>query len=336
MPKSLLENANNFVRRQSRRTLGISAAAAITAVGVSAGVAAAVTGSPSHPLTADSKLSAPSISAPSHATTPAITTPSGPAPALHAATQPAPSHQAGQTASTQHATAASATTPGQHTTPAPAQSASAAPALTTPAAHAPAPALHAPAPAPAASAAPAAPAHTAPAAPAHTTAAHTTAAAPAPAHPAPVAPARPYEIYDSVTPSEIPPGPEVATYATGGFAVQPSQVAGRKVLWIDTQGTDPGAGALDVEPGDATPPVAASWTQQKLTADPGSLAVIYTMRSEWPAVQAAISTLPSGMQSHVRYWIADPTGVPHVVPGSSATQWYWGTNFDISTALPNF
>ena len=41
-------------------------------------------------------------------------------------------------------------------------------------------------------------------------------------------------------------------------------------------------------------------------------------------------------QSHVRYWIADPTGVPHVVPGSSATQWYWGSSYDITTANPNF
>ena len=40
------------------------------------------------------------------------------------------------------------------------------------------------------------------------------------------------------------------------------------------------------------------------------------------------------MQHQVRWWIADPTGVPHVVPGAQATQWYWGHNYDISTALP--
>jgi hypothetical protein len=54
------------------------------------------------------------------------------------------------------------------------------------------------------------------------------------------------------------------------------------------------------------------------------------MQSEWPAVKAAISTLPSSMQSHVRYWIADPTGYPHILPGATATQWYWGHSFDIS------
>jgi hypothetical protein len=82
--------------------------------------------------------------------------------------------------------------------------------------------------------------------------------------------------------------------------------------------------------------VAAAWTQHKLSADPNSIAVIYTMQSEWPSVQAAIAALPSSMQSHVRWWIADPTGVPHLVPGSSATQWYWGSGYDISTASPGF
>ena len=160
--------------------------------------------------------------------------------------------------------------------------------------------------------------------------------APPAAAPAPAPPAQPYLIYDSVTPSAIPPGHEIATYATGGYAVPASAVAGRPVLWIDTNGSDPGAGALDVEPGDATPQLAASWVQQKLTADPGALARIYTMRSEWPAVQAAIAALPARMQAQVRWWIADPTGVPHLVPGSQATQWYWGPSYDISTAAPNF
>jgi hypothetical protein len=150
------------------------------------------------------------------------------------------------------------------------------------------------------------------------------------------APAKPYLIYDSVTPSSIPAHHEVATYATGGYAVPASSVSGRHVLWIDTNGSDPHASALDVEPGDATPSAAAAWTRAKLTAEPNSLAHIYTMRSDWPAVKAAVSSLPSRMQSHVRWWIADPTGVPHQVPGASATQWYWGPNYDITTAAPGF
>jgi hypothetical protein len=157
-----------------------------------------------------------------------------------------------------------------------------------------------------------------------------------PLPPAPLRPGRPYLIYDSVTPSAIPAHHEVATYATGDYAVSPSQVAAcGPVVWIDTTGTDPAASAIDVEPGNATPSDAASWAIHKLSVQPNGLAWIYTMRSEWPAAQAAVGTIPSQMRSHVRWWIADPTGVSHIVPGSSATQWYWGSNYDITTATQN-
>ena len=156
-------------------------------------------------------------------------------------------------------------------------------------------------------------------------------------HDAPAQPKKPFLIYDSVTPSAIPAHRPVATYATGAYAVQASQVAGHHpVLWIDTNGSDPHASVLDVEPGDATPTTAASWAFHRLKEDPHAVARIYTMRSEWPATQAAIHGLPSWMRSHIRWWIADPTGVPHVVPGSDATQWYWGPHYDITTANPRF
>jgi hypothetical protein len=147
---------------------------------------------------------------------------------------------------------------------------------------------------------------------------------------------RRYRIYDSVTPSAIPPHHEIATYANGWYAIPAAQVAGKKVVWIDTNGTDPHANALDVEPGDATPAGAANWAQAKLSASPKSIAIIYTMRSDWAATRAAIDTLPQHMRTQVRWWIADPTGVPHIVPGAQATQWYWGPSYDISTAAPSF
>jgi hypothetical protein len=154
---------------------------------------------------------------------------------------------------------------------------------------------------------------------------------------APAKAAGPYRFYDSVTPSAFPPHSVVATYATGSYTVSPSQVAGQKtVIWIDVTGYDYAASALDVEPGDATPTLAASWAMHRLQAHPKAIARIYTMLSEWPAVKAAVAALPAKMRSHIRYWIADPTGYPHIVPGSSATQWYWGTNIDISTATPGF
>jgi hypothetical protein len=60
------------------------------------------------------------------------------------------------------------------------------------------------------------------------------------------------------------------------------------------------------------------------------------MKSEWGQVISNVNALPSWMHSHVRYWIADPTGYEHIVPGSSATQWYWGPNYDISSAAAGF
>ena len=156
-------------------------------------------------------------------------------------------------------------------------------------------------------------------------------------HSAAAQPAKPYLIYDSVTPSAIPAHHQIATYATGGYAVPASQVAGRgPILWIDTRGTDPAAAALDVEPGCATPSVAANWVWHKLHHATHQIAILYTMRSEWPALQAAVNTLPHHMRTHIRWWIADPTGYNHIVPGASATQWYWGTGYDITTANPGF
>jgi hypothetical protein len=149
--------------------------------------------------------------------------------------------------------------------------------------------------------------------------------------------AKRYSIYDSVTPGSVPSGKQIATYANGHYAASWSEVRGRhNVLWIDTNGSNPGANVLDVEPGDATPTKAANWVQHRLTNEPNAIAIVYTMRSEWQQVKDAVGHLPGRMQSHVRYWIADPTGYKHLVPGSSATQWYWGANYDISTVLPEF
>lgn len=172
----------------------------------------------------------------------------------------------------------------------------------------------------------------------HATAQHATAQQAAARHTAArPAPAQPYRIYDSTTPSAIPSGGMVAAYATGAYAVSPSSLAGRgPVLWIDVTGTDYAASVLDVEPGNATPAQSAIWAYHRLKAYPNALARIYTYMNAWPAVKAAVATLPAWMRSHVRYWIADPTGYPHIVPGSDATQWNWGSSYDTSTATPRF
>jgi hypothetical protein len=230
--------------------------------------------------------------------------------------------------------AASHASPRLSAVPTPAK---AAPAKAAPAKAAAAKA--APAKAAAAKAAPAKAAVAAkPAARAHATRA-AAARRPAAQHKAapPTGPTKPYVVYDSVTPGSLPANQAAAVYADGAYAASSSEMSGHhSVLWIDTNGSDPNANALDVEPGDATPAGSAQWVQAHLSKQPHSVAIIYTMRSDWSAVQDAVAGLPSWEQSHVRYWIADPTGVAHVVPGSSATQWYWGSNYDISTANPNF
>jgi hypothetical protein len=108
------------------------------------------------------------------------------------------------------------------------------------------------------------------------------------------------------------------------------------VLWIDTNGHDPTASALDVEPGDATPSGTARWVTEKLTAQPAGTAIAYTMISEWREAKDATASLPVQMRRRIRYWIADPTGTPHVLAGASATQWYWGSDYDITSAESDF
>ena len=148
---------------------------------------------------------------------------------------------------------------------------------------------------------------------------------------------KPFLIYDSVNPQAIPGDPVVATYADGPHPDSPSEVAQfSHVMWVDIDASDPHADALDIEPGCASPSEAAGWVSARLNADPHGVAILYTMISQWSTVKADVSSLPAWMQSRIRWWIADPTGSPHVVPGSQATQWYWGQNYDISTALPGF
>ena len=159
---------------------------------------------------------------------------------------------------------------------------------------------------------------------------------PKPRHKPKAKPAGPYHIWDSVTPSSLPAGHAAAVYANGAYATSASRVGRHNsVLWIDTNGSNPGANVLDVEPGDATPAAAAAWAQQRLVKHPNSVAIIYTMLSSWQAVKDHVAHLPKSQQDNVRYWIADPTGVDHIVPGASATQWYWGPSTDVSTASPS-
>jgi hypothetical protein len=146
-----------------------------------------------------------------------------------------------------------------------------------------------------------------------------------------------YLIYDSTTPRSLPANRAVAVYANGRYQASFASVAHSKtVLWIDVTGSNTGCDALDVEPGDASPATAGTWAKARLSTYPDAIAVIYPMRAEWGAAKRAISRLPARVRGRVRWWIADPTGKPHIVPGSDATQWYWGSTYDISTAAHGF
>src|SRR5258706_7528291 len=107
-------------------------------------------------------------------------------------------------------------------------------------------------------------------------------------------------------------------------------------MWIDTQATDPDASALDIEPGDAPPEQAATWAYQRLSKYPHGLARLYTSQSEWPAVPAAVATLPAKKRSHIPSGIAGPTSVPHIVAGADRHQWDSGFGHDTTTPKTHF
>lgn len=102
-------------------------------------------------------------------------------------------------------------------------------------------------------------------------------------------------------------------------------------MWIDVTGADPRANALDIETGDAQPSEAGPWAAEhyKLTHKPG---VLYSDLAQWPAVQA------SAHRFHVpvKYWIANPTGKPHLLPGADAVQWQQGKTIDITQVRVGF
>jgi hypothetical protein len=143
-------------------------------------------------------------------------------------------------------------------------------------------------------------------------------------------------MYDSTQPWLIPASAEyVAIYANGQYPGDHASVQHRfpnaKVFNIDVMNTDPGGcGIADVENGDMTPADVPSWVDRRLAKHPGLLCRVYCNLSTWPSVKSEVAKLPPEKRDLVRYWIADPTGTGHSVPGADATQWYWGADWDES------
>ncbi len=149
-------------------------------------------------------------------------------------------------------------------------------------------------------------------------------------------------MYDAIAPlaERIPPtAPVVAGYIDG------ANVTDR---WTDAQwnlfphavkiriavlaSTNDGH-VLDVENGDARPEDVPRWVTARLTHLPR--ATVYCGQSNWPAVKRALEPFPN-LAAYTDYWLADPTGTDHVLPGTIGTQWLWTPNFDQSTMLPSW
>lgn len=150
-----------------------------------------------------------------------------------------------------------------------------------------------------------------------------------------------FTLYDSVTPENIPNGANAAVYVNGRFFARPDQVRRFKsVYWIDVNGTDPFAQCLDVETGDADASQIPEWVTRHVDhyglGNPRVKARLYgnlignPPHNGWQSMRNQVATLPPEYRAHVVYWIANPTGVPHIVPGSAGTQYKWTSKVDIS------
>src|SRR5580693_611756 len=157
---------------------------------------------------------------------------------------------------------------------------------------------------------------------------------------------------DSTTPLQSNPEgvtDRIAAYANGLFAADLAELAAHygdkvRIYGIDVLGDLPHVASIaDVETLDMTADDLRTWIPERLNAgpkdghgDPTWLARPYCNLSTWPAVRGVVRGLGPQYRRQVRYWIANPTGIRHIVPGSSATQFFWGspsspgTNYDLS------
>lgn len=135
--------------------------------------------------------------------------------------------------------------------------------------------------------------------------------------------------YDAVEVAALPPGGGFyLAYLDGAwptYAAVKARFPTSNIVTVTVTG-NLAADIVDVESGDVTPQDAAAW----LRAGKGK--GVYSDTSTKPALDVACAGLSW-------WWFAaDPTGVPHIVPGSLATQYAWpghGSpgNYDISQAV---
>lgn len=145
-------------------------------------------------------------------------------------------------------------------------------------------------------------------------------------------------MWDSTDPGQIPVGvPIVAGYIDGLYkwpVMQWFRLSSSERVQVTVFGAAY-VQVCDCESGDLSPVEAASWAVGELWYS--RRPTIYCNLSTWPYVIQALK-LHGVNQSMIDWWIADPTGVPHLVPGSVATQDRWHSlgqtgplNVDLST-----
>jgi len=144
-------------------------------------------------------------------------------------------------------------------------------------------------------------------------------------------------MYDAVDVAAIPKDATiVAGYVDGNWPTYGALVKAfpnAQRVSITTIGVI-GAMVGDCETGDLTPQTAAEWAKARLQT--GRRPCIYYARSNAQAVGAALAAVGVAV-GDVDFWVADWTGVAHLVPGSVATQYSdprtSGGNFDISETI---
>ena len=146
-------------------------------------------------------------------------------------------------------------------------------------------------------------------------------------------------MYDSTDPAMIPDGKFALLYGTGNYSAREYTGLSRfpHVLWIDDVGDDPlGCSILDIEQGAASIGDVVRWCRERYSKRPGPFR-LYVYLSEWASIRRDCQRhFEPEMRAHLHWFVANPTGSPHIVPGSSATQYAWDQGFDVSLALPRF
>lgn len=148
------------------------------------------------------------------------------------------------------------------------------------------------------------------------------------------------QMFDSVTWTAIPVNAEiVAGYIDGAYrwpAEAWNHFPKAKLVRIACFASTLAGDVLDVEDGCSRPEQAPGWVKARRAA---GLArpVVYCSRSLKDTIAAQFDAQGVAQPD---WWIADWTGVPHLVPGSVATQYAnppsSGGNWDVSLTAPNW